>query len=112
VSPRGLTLLEAMVALVIVGIAAVSFLEVFARVLRSTADARHWAQALVYAEQGQEVVKIEGVARAAAQQTALKDGFSRRIAIRHWRPGVDRATVTVTLPGGRRFDLERLVPAP
>jgi prepilin-type N-terminal cleavage/methylation domain-containing protein len=112
VSPQGLTLLEVMVALVIVAIAAGGFLEIFVRVLRSTADAHGWAKALVYAEQGQEMVKIDGVASAAARPSTLLGGFTRRIAVRRWRYEVDRVTVTVTLPDGRRFDLDRLVPPP
>jgi Tfp pilus assembly protein PilV len=105
-------LLEAMVALVILGIVVTGLLEILARALRSTADGRRWAQALVYAEEGQEMVKIDGAARAAADQPVLGGGFSRRIAVRRWRVGIDRATVTVTLPHGSSFELERLVPAP
>jgi prepilin-type N-terminal cleavage/methylation domain-containing protein len=111
-SHGGLTLLEVMVALVILGIVATGFLETFARALRSTAEARRWVRALVYAEAGQEMVKIEGPARAAASQRDLGGGFSRRIAMRPWRAGIDRVTVTVTLPDGARFEVQRLVPAP
>lgn len=111
-SRSGLTLLEVMVALVILGLVATGFLETFAQALRASADARAWAQALVYAEEGQEAVKIEGVAGVAASGTALGGGFSRRVEVRPWRDGVARATVTVTLPDGARFALDRLVRTP
>ena len=107
----GLTLLEVMVALVILGLVATGFLETFAGALRSTAGARAWAQALVYAEEGQEAIKIGGAARMNGD-TALGGGFSRRIAVRPWREGVTQATVTITLPDGARFELDRLVAAP
>jgi hypothetical protein len=101
-----------MVALVILGLVATGFLETFAGALRATAGGRTWAQALVYAEEGQELLKIEGVARAAGPAIPLGGGFSRRISVRPWREGVGRATVTVTLPDGARFELERLVQTP
>lgn len=100
-----------MVALVILGLVVPGFLDVFARSLRAAADARTWAQALVFAEQGQEMIKIQG-AEQAARSPAPGGGFGRRILVRPWRAGLERATVTVTLPDGARFDLDRLVPAP
>jgi prepilin-type N-terminal cleavage/methylation domain-containing protein len=111
-SRTGLTLLEVMVALVILGLVVTGFLETFAGALRASADGRTWAQALVYAEDGQEAVKIEGAVRATGSETPLGGGFTRRITLRPWREGVTRATVTVTLPKGARFELDRLVPAP
>jgi prepilin-type N-terminal cleavage/methylation domain-containing protein len=109
----GLTLLEVMVALVILGLVATGFLETFAGALRATARARDWAQALVYAEQGQETVKLSGpIAATSGGETSLGGGFSRRIALRRWTQDVDRATVTVRLPDGARFELDRLVPSP
>ncbi len=111
-SRTGLTLLEVMVALVILGLVATGFLETFAGALRATAGTRTWAQALVYAEAGQEAIKIDGTARIATGDTALGGGFSRRIARRPWREGVTHATVTITLPDGARFELDRLVAAP
>jgi len=112
VSRTGLTLLEVMVALIILALVATGFLETYAGALRTTADTRTWAQALVYAEEGQEAVKIEGAARALGSEEALGGGFTRRIGVRPWREGVTRATVTVTLPDGARFELDRLLPTP
>jgi prepilin-type N-terminal cleavage/methylation domain-containing protein len=108
-SQTGLTLLEVLVALVILGLVGTGFLETFAGALRTTVRARDWAQALVYAEQGQEAIKSG--AFEAGSDVPLGGGFSRHIALRRWEAGVDRATVTVVLPDGTRFDLDRLVVA-
>lgn len=108
----GLTLLEVMVALVILGLVATGFLETFAGALRGTAHARTWAQALVYAEEGQEMIKIDRAAQPPSAEIPLGGGFSRRMAMRPWSQGVARATVIITLPDGARFELERLVPTP
>ena len=55
-------------ALVILGLVVTGFLETFAGALRASADGRTWAQALVYAEDGQEGVKIEGAVRGHWQR--------------------------------------------
>lgn len=101
-----------MVALVILGLVATGFLETYAGALRSTAQARDWAQAVVYAEGGQEAMRIEGVAMATSSDEPLGGGFTRRIAVRPWTEGITLATVTVTLPGGSRFELHRLLAVP
>ena len=105
----GLALLEVMVALVILGLVGVGFLEAFAGALRTTAQSRDWAQGLVYAELEVEELKVGE--SAAERDRTLGGGFTRHIEVTAWRPGVDRATVTVGLPNGRRLEIERLVPA-
>jgi hypothetical protein len=100
-----------MVALVILGLVATGFLETFASSVRGNVEARSWAQALVYAEEGQELIEVAGT-RDAIRGPALGGGFTRTIAVGPWQPGVNRATVTVTLPDGARFSLDRLVPVP
>lgn len=110
-SRTGLTLLEVMVALVILGLVGTGFLEIFAGALRATAHARSWAQALVYAEAAQETIKIGEPAQASGE-VALGGGFRRQVSLHPWRQGVARATVTVTMPDGARFELDRLVPVP
>lgn len=112
VSRTGLTLLEVMVALVILGLVGTGFLETFAGSLRATARSHHWAQALTYAQEGQESIKISGLNAVAGTDTSLGGGFSRRVSVQPWREGVVRATVTVTLPDGVRFELDRLVAIP
>lgn len=111
-SRRGLTLLEVMVALVILGLVGTAFLETFTGALRASARAQAWAQALVYANEGVEAINSAGVQRATPSDIPLGGGFYRRIAARSWEEGVIRVTVTVTLPDGKKFDLDRLVAAP
>lgn len=111
VSRAGVTLLEVMVALVILGLVATGLLDTLASSLRAITSARTWAQALVYAEEGQERVETEGWSPAAAAEP-LGGGFTRSVEVRSWRAGVSRATVTVILPSGARFELDRLIPAP
>jgi prepilin-type N-terminal cleavage/methylation domain-containing protein len=108
----GLTLLEVMVALVILGIVVTGFLETFAGALRSTGQSRASAQALVYAEQEMETIKTGGLEEARAAEVPLGGGFSRSVVVRPWSPGVDRVTVTVTSRDGGRLQLERLVMTP
>jgi prepilin-type N-terminal cleavage/methylation domain-containing protein len=112
VGRAGLTLLEAMVALVILGLVAAGFLETYAGALRATSQSRIWAQALVYAEQGHELIKVEGIGMASSIEGKLGGGFARRIAVRPWQEGVVRATVQITLPDGSQFELDRLVAKP
>ena len=108
-SRTGLTLLEVLVALVILGLVGTGFLEAFAGALRITAQTRDWAQALVYAELGQESIKAGDP--PGKLDVPLGGGFTRHVTIQPWRAGVNRATVTVVLPGGEQFELNRLVPA-
>jgi type II secretory pathway pseudopilin PulG len=100
-----------MVALVILSLVATGFLETFAGSVRGNAEARSWAQALVYAEEGQALMQVAGT-RGGIREPPLGGGFTRSLAVGPWQPGVDRATVTVTLPDGARFSLDWLVPAP
>jgi prepilin-type N-terminal cleavage/methylation domain-containing protein len=105
---RGVTLLEVMVALVILSLVGVSYLELFRQNHRIVADSRQWSAAVSYAEDAMEQIKLRGVpAQAAAED--LPGGFTRQISARLWRPGLTLVEVTVGLPGGARFDLDRLV---
>ncbi len=102
-----MTLFEALVALVILGLSAVGVLEALHVNSRSTREAVVWAQAVGIAEAGIEETKLG----AAPSSDALPAGFARAIDAQPWPavPGVQRVTVTVTLPGGGSFVLHRLV---
>lgn len=104
-----MTLLESVVALVILGLSAVGFLEVFQGASRSTTDAQAWVTAVSYAEEGVEAAKIGGAALVASERAAAPAGMSRRIELQPWRGRVADVVVTITLPGGQRFALHRLV---
>ncbi len=104
-----MTLLESMVALVILSLSAVGFLEVFQGANRSTRDAQAWVAAVSYAEEGVEAAKIGDAALAESQREAAPGGMSRRIELRPWRGRVADVVVTVTLAAGQQFTLHRLV---
>jgi type II secretory pathway pseudopilin PulG len=94
------TLLETLVALVVLGLAGVGFLETFQATSRSAGDAEAWVAAVARAEAAMEETKLgTGPTDAAA------------VDVQPWpgAPGVDLVTVTVALPDGGAFVLRRLV---
>ncbi len=104
-----MTLLESMVALVVLGLAGVGFLEVFQGSARSTGDASTWIQAVAFAEASMEESKLGGPVPGAGD-ASLPGGFTRAIDVRPWLGArdVELVTVTVTMPGGGAFVLRRL----
>src|SRR5688572_28205594 len=104
-----MTLLESLIALVLLGLAAVGFLEAFQSASRSTTNAADWVQAVSYAEAAMEQTKLGSGDRAAA--STLPPGFVRRIDVQPWSGAGDvaRITITITHPGERTFVLNRLV---
>ena len=109
-----MTLLESLVALVIMGLTAVGFLDVFGTASRSTRDAEVWVQAVGYAEATMEETKLGTFARDPTALDADPGGYARDVVVEPWpgQDGVARVTVTVALPGGGTFVLHRLVRAP
>ncbi len=105
----GLTLLETMVALVILGLVVVAYLEVFAATTRTVRNAETWSQAVAYAENAMEVVKIDPRNALAGGSEQLGGGFERQVETRHWSEGIQLVTVRVSLPDGGRFTLNRLI---
>jgi len=103
-----------MVALVILGVVVVSYLEVFGGALRVADDARTWSQAVAYAEDGMEELKLApaGAAAALSAPERLAGGFERRVETRKWADGLVHVTILLTLPGGSRYALEQLVRSP
>jgi len=104
-----MTLLESLVALVILGLTAIGFLQAFQTSTRATRGAGDWVQAVSYAESAMEQTKLASAPSSLSD--SLSSGYARSVDVRAWPvvPGVDRVTVTVTLPGGGVFVLERLV---
>ena len=111
----GLTLLETMVALVILGLVVVGFLAVFQGSTRLARDSERWAEAVAYAEDAMEAVKLDPRELLAPARVELRGGFERSVETRAWGAGggddsVRLVTVVVTLPdGGGRMTLSRLV---
>jgi prepilin-type N-terminal cleavage/methylation domain-containing protein len=100
---RGLTLLEVLVALLILSMVLAGYLELFHGSHLLLARSRMWSQAIAYAGDGMEQAKLGDDAVAS-----LPGGYRRHVTIAHWAANLDVITVTVTLPDGARFDVQRL----
>ena len=107
-APRGVTLLEVMVALVILGLVVLGYLELFGGTLRLASDASEWTRAVAFAESTMEDMKI---APAAAEQHEQPDqpaeGYSRWVTRNEWHDGTELVTVIVTMPRGGRLEISR-----
>lgn len=103
-----MTLLESIVALVILGLAAVGFLELFQRATVATRDTAAWSRAVAVAELSME----RAVLRAESSRDTL-NGLARRIEVRPWANGLQEIIVTVDVPppAGASVVLHRLVTA-
>lgn len=101
-----MTLLESIVALVILGLAAVGFLELFQRVSVATRDTASWSRAVAVAE-----LTMEQAVLTAAASTDSTGGLRRRVDIRPWKHGLREIVVTVDVPppAGASVVLHRLV---
>ena len=107
---RGLTLLEVLVALVVLSLVALSYLQLFQGSHRLVTASREWSHAVEYAEDASERTKLGGPSLLEVPAESLPGGFRREITHRPWQPGLTLVTVTVFLPGGGRFDLDWLAP--
>lgn len=107
---RGLTLLEVMVALVVLSLVGLAYLQLFNGGHRLVGTAREWSQAVDYAEEAMEQTRLSGPNFFETPAESLPGGFRREIASRPWEPGLTLVTVTVLLPGRGRFDLNVLSP--
>ena len=107
-SERGLTLLEVMVALVVLSLVALGYLQLFQGSHRLVTAAREWSRAVAYAEDASERARLSGPSLLGTPAESLPGGFRREVTHRPWQPGLTLVTVTVFLPGGGRFGLDWL----
>lgn len=105
---RGLTLLETMIALVILGMVGVSFLGLFTQATRTARDLEVWSTAVSYAESGMELAVVDAQTPLPSSEQ-MPDGFTRTTTLQPWTGGTSLLTVTVGFPDGREFALRRLV---
>ena len=103
-----MTLLEALVALVILGASAAGFLGVFQNSARAVQAAESWNSASAEAE-----AALEDAVRATREGTAAPEisapNAGTRLDVRPWSAKVDDIVVQVTLPDGRTLTVHRLV---
>ena len=111
-SRKGFTLLEALVALVILGLVVVTYLAIFGSSSQGVRNAETWAQAVAYAENAMEEAKLDPRFARTAGVEHLPGGFERSVQRRSSEEGLEVVTVVVSLPGRGRFTLSRLVEAP
>ena len=108
---RGMTLLEVLVALVLLSVVVVGYLQLFHGSHQLLASSREWSHAVAYAADAMEQAKRDPAAAERGLPTEeLAGGYRRQITSRPWRPGLALVTATVVLPDGARFDLRTLVP--
>ena len=105
----GLTLLEVMVALVIFGMSGVAYMQLFGDSMRAADSTRTWTRAVAYAEDVIEEVKRAGISAGSRRTEQLDGDFARFVETRPWDGDVVRVAAVLTLPGGGRMELDRLV---
>ena len=104
-----MTLLETVVALVILSLSAIGVLGIFQQANRAAGDAQTWSVATGYAEQGMEAAKIGPTALRELDTSPLSGGYGRRIEVHPSVSGLADVSVTVTVPGGASLVVHRLV---
>lgn len=109
---RGLTLLETMVALVILGLVVLGYLEVFAGTARAQRNTEVWTQAITYAEDGMELAKLDLPTAVSRGREELEGGFQRQVDSRSLDAELLLVTVTVYFPDRGQFALNRLLEYP
>jgi prepilin-type N-terminal cleavage/methylation domain-containing protein len=110
---RGLTLLEVMVALVILGLVVLGYLQAFAGTFRLAEDSSEWTRAVGYAEAVMEEIKISpATAGEREQPEEPAPGFQRWVTRSEWRDQTELVTVVVTMPRGGRLEISRAFRAP
>lgn len=104
---RGFTLLETMIALVVLAAFGTAVLQIVAGASRTTGDLAIWAEAVAAAESGLVAATLD--TPDAQALPPLPAGFTRRIEYQPRAGGLVEVTVTVGLPNGRTFALSRLL---
>lgn len=104
-----MTLLESVIALVIVSLTAVGVLGIFQQTSRAAADARAWTVATSYLEEGMESAKIGGQSASSSTGSPLPPGYDRRVDMQPAPNGLTDVIVTVSIPGGGALTVHRLV---
>lgn len=107
-----MSLLEALVALVVLGLTAAGYLDVFASGARSARQAAEWDTLTRVAESTMEGAALGDALQAQQAWGELPAGYARHVTVAPWRRGVSDVVVTVTGPQGTSFTVHRLVRDP
>lgn len=102
-----MTLLEALAALVILGLTAVGYVSLMHESSAAARRADASSQVVAYAESS----LAEAVATGSRELSPLPAGFARRIEQRPWRAGLNELVVSVRSDDGAFVELHRLVRA-
>ena len=104
-----MTLLEALVALVILGASAAGFLGVFQNGARSMQSAAEWNRATEAAEAALEETVRATLAGSSEPLPTDGTGLPTSVTVQQWSATVDDVVVRVSLPDGRTMTVHRLV---
>lgn len=104
-----MTLMEAVVALVILALVGIGCLEASQGASTLEYSATEWNAAVTAAESRMAQVSLGAVAERANDADSAR--INNIVVTREpWRPGLDMITVSVPVAGAKRFDLRKLVP--
>jgi prepilin-type N-terminal cleavage/methylation domain-containing protein len=109
---HGFVLLEVLVALIVLSLVGLGFLQLFHQAHGLAASSRQWLAAVEYAEDGIELAKIGALDLDDPTAHPIGDGYRRQLTHQPWHDGLEVVTVTVLLPGGGRFEVRRLARIP
>jgi Tfp pilus assembly protein PilV len=104
-----MSLLEAVVALVILGLSAVGYLDVFRSGARSLTQADDWERTVAIAESSMEAALLGDALQAQGALPDVDSNFQRQVSVRPWRADLVEVTVSVTSPRGVVYTVHRLV---
>ncbi len=107
-----MTLLEAVVAFVLLSVVGVVCLDQSRGATQLQVRSAEWTRAVTLAESA--MAEATSSPLALSSPTAAGPGQSPSVQVerRRWQAGVDLIQVSVPLPDGRRYVLERLTRAP
>lgn len=117
-----MTLIEAIAALVIVGLSAVGWIGLAQGTTRTTRDIAQWEMMVSVAESTMEAALLarqdeaqgrslpESVDGASASEALRALGVRATVTARAWGPGLSEVVVTVIAADGTPFTLHRIVP--
>ncbi|MBL0171419.1 MAG: hypothetical protein IPP90_11915 [Gemmatimonadaceae bacterium] len=106
-----MTLLEAVIAFVILAVVGIVCLDQSRGAAQLQAASAEWMRAIAQGESTMADATSNAPARPDGASGALPDPRVR-VSRHPWRTGVDQVDVTVSLANGAQFVMTRLVPAP